>query len=106
MKKSKYQKKLDKIREEVLAEIWKIFEEHQEDGELSLIYDDEDDEGEGISLDYITNRENKWEQFDDGLNYMDKNGELYTDWDMVLNIKEFTTCELVRFWEQLTEIYE
>lgn len=102
MEKTKFQKKLDIIRKEVLEEIWNIFDKYQDDGRLNLV----DDNDGGIELDYVKNREESWEQYDDGMNSMDKDGEIYTDWDKDLNIEDFTTCELVKFHEQLTNLYK
>lgn len=107
MRKTKYQKQLDDIRNQALDEIWKIFNKNQVDGELNIAYGDDDvDEGEGIGLDYVRYREDSWEQYNDEIIAMDKDGELYTEWDIQLSIHDFNACELVRFLEELKSIFK
>lgn len=100
MKESEYRKKIYVIRKEILEKIYKIFDKHQEDGELSLMHNDE-----GIDLDYVRGREYSWEQYNDEILTMDKDGELYTEDNRDLDLHDFDTCELLKFYEELVEIY-
>lgn len=100
MKNSNYRKQLNDIKSQVLDKIWKVFNKYQQECELNL----EHDNG-GIDLDYVRYREYSWEQYNDEIIAMDINGEIYTEWDKELNICDFNTCELVRFYEEIIEIY-
>lgn len=100
MKQKNYRNQLNNIKSQILDEIWKIFNKCQEDGELSLEQDDE-----GIDLDYIRGREYSWEQYNDEIIAMDKDGELYTNDDRELDLHDFDTWELLKFYEELVDIY-
>lgn len=102
-----YEKLLLDVRNQALDEIWKIFNKNQVGGELNTIYgDDSTDAGQGIDLDYVRYREDSWEQYDDEIVGMDKDGELYTEWDRRLSIHDFNACEMVKFLQELKNIFK
>lgn len=103
MKVEKYRKQLYDISEDIINDIWKIFEKYQEDGELKTVREG-DDVDEGISLDYVKDTD---DYYIDDIVCMTEDKHLYTEDNREFSLViDFNTEELLRIYEELLEIYE
>lgn len=102
MKVEKYRNQLNDIRKNIIDDIKKIFEKYQENGELSTVREGEDID-EGISLDYVKDRD---DYYVDDIICIVEGREVYTEDNRVFDLWDFNAEELLRFYEELLDIYE
>ena len=99
MKKTKFDKQLSQIHNEVLKCIEKIFENHNENGFLSLGED-------GIDYDALRSIEYDWMYTHLMLTIMDCKYDLYDEEYNIISLYDLDTSALVNFYKEICNLYE